>query len=122
MKQLMLVASALLMLVATTSLPTTRASADDTNVEQMIENAKTPADHEAIAKYYDQQAAKANEQVQWHQKLLKAYMANPRFSTMQMHCSRLVDFYKNEAKENTKLAQEHREMARSTASESTQSP
>ena len=122
MKRLMLVASALLMLVVMTALPAIGAAVDDTNVEQMIENAKTPADHEAIAKYYDQQAAKAHEQMQWHEKLLKAYMANPRLSTMQMHCSRLVDLYKNEAKEDRKLAHEHREMARSTTSESTRSP
>ena len=116
---------ALAFLVLVTALPIRAMGADavqEANLEQMIANAKTPADHEAIAKYYDQQAAKANEQVQWHQKLLKAYMANPRFSTMQMHCSRLVDFYKNEAKEDRKLAQEHREMATSAKSESTQSP
>lgn len=113
MKRLMLVlAPALLVLVVAAVLPTIRASADDANVEQMIENAKTPADHEAIAKYYDQEAAKDDEQVQWHQKLLKAYMANPRFSTMQMHCSRLVDLYKNEAKENRRLAHDHRMMAK----------
>jgi hypothetical protein len=117
MKRLMLIwIPALLVLVVLTGLPTIRAHADDTNIEQMIENAKTPADHEAIAKYYDQQGAKAHQEMQWHQKLLKAYMANPRFSTMQMHCSRLVDFYKNEAKEDKKLAQEHREMAKAAES------
>ncbi len=123
MKRLMLIlAPALLMLVAMSAFPATAAAAENTDIEQMIENAKAPADHEAIAKYYDQQAAKADEQVQWHQKLLKAYMANPRLSTMQMHCSRLVDFYRNEAKEDRKLAEAHREMARSTKAESAQSP
>ncbi len=116
MKRLMLIlAPALLVLVVVSGLPTIRAAADDTNIEQMIENAKTPADHEAIAKYYDQQEAKADEQVKWHQKLLNAYKTNPRFSTMQMHCSRLVDVYKNEAKEDRKLAHEHREMAKAAA-------
>ena len=73
MKRLMLIwIPALLVLVVLTGLPTIRAHADDTNIEQMIENAKTPADHEAIAKYYDQQGAKAHQEMQWHQKLLKA--------------------------------------------------
>lgn len=117
MKRLMMVfAPALLVLIVATGLPTIRASADDTNIEQMIEKAKTPVDHEAIAKYYDQEAAKAHEQMQWHQKLLTAYKTNPRLSAMQMHCSRLVDLYKNEAKEDRKLAQEHREMAKSAES------
>jgi hypothetical protein len=107
------------------ALPARAIAADavqEANLEQMIEKAKTPADHEAIARHYDQRAAEANGQVQWHQKLLKAYMAAPRLSTMQMHCSRLVDLYRSEAKEDRKLAQEHREMGKAAKSESASQP
>jgi len=113
MKRLVLVvAPALLVIAVMTGLPTMRAIAEDTNIEQMIENAKTPADHEAIAKYYDQQAAKDDEQAQLHQQQVKAYATNPRLSTMQMHCSRLIDLSKEEAKQNRALAHDHRMMAK----------
>ena len=65
MKRLMLVlAPALLVMVAAASLPTTRAFADDSNIQQMIENAKTAADYQAISDYYSKQAAEAKQQLE----------------------------------------------------------
>lgn len=112
----MLFAGTFIVLAATT-LPVTRAIAQqavvtDENLDQMIENAKTPADHEAIAKYYDQQAAKHDQEAKLHQEQVKAYATNPRLSTMQMHCSRLIDFSKEAAKEDRELAHDHRMMAK----------
>jgi hypothetical protein len=51
-----------LMLLAAVTLPTIRAAAQSevvtrANLDETIVNAKTPADHEAIAAFYEQEAA-----------------------------------------------------------------
>jgi hypothetical protein len=113
MKRMMLVlAPALLLAVAATALPTTRAFAQDQDIEQMIENAKTPADYEAIAAYYEKKGDEAEKQLQWHESLYKTYKQNPRLSTMQMHCHRLIGIYKAEAKEDKVMADQYRHMAK----------
>ncbi|HEY2106182.1 MAG TPA: hypothetical protein VGH29_10390 [Candidatus Binataceae bacterium] len=113
MKRMMLVlASALLLLVAATAVPATRAFAQDQDIEQMIENAKTPADYEAIADYYQKKGDEAQQQLDWHQKLYKTYKQNPRLSTMQMHCHRLIHIYKDEAREDKVMADQYRQMAK----------
>jgi len=48
-----------------------RARAAD--IDQMIATAKTATDHQAIANYFDQEAAQANNQVARHQKMKQAY-------------------------------------------------
>ncbi len=88
----------LMLMVAAATLPTARAFAQDENIEQMIENAKTAADYEAIAAYYEKKADEAQQQLQWHESLYKTYKQNPRMSTMQMHCHRLISLYKAEVK------------------------
>ena len=113
MKRLMLVlAPALLVLVAAAVLPTTRAFADEANIEQMIENAKTPADYQAISDYYAKQAAAAKQQLEWHESLYKTYEQNPRLSTLRMHCHRLIHIYKSEYKEDKVMADQYAHMAK----------
>jgi len=112
MKRLMLVLP-LLVLVAVTALPITQTFADDTNIEQMIENAKTSADYQAISDYYAKQAAQAKQQLDWHEGLYKTYMQNPRLSTMQMHCHRLIRIYKDQYKEDSVMASQYANMAKS---------
>jgi hypothetical protein len=113
MKRMMLVlAPALVLLIAVAALPNPQAFAQDQNIEQMIENAKTPADYEAIAAYYDKQADAAQQQLDWHEKLYKTYKQNPRMSTMQMHCHRLIALYKQQVKEDRVTADEYRHMAK----------
>ncbi len=100
-------------ILATTSLNAAdTAEVTDANVEQMVANAKTAQDHEAIAAYYDRAAAAADEQVKLHEHLLEGYKKMPRFSTMAMHCDRMVRAYKSAAGENRALADEHRKMAK----------
>ena len=114
MKRLMLVlAPALLVMVAAASLPTTQAFADDTNIEQMIENAKTSADYQAISDYYAKQAAEAKQQLEWHEGLYKTYQQNPRLSTLRMHCHRLIHIYKSQYKEDSVMADQYATMAKS---------
>jgi len=113
MKRLMLVfAPALLVMVVAATLPTRQAFADDQNIQQMIDSAKTPADYEVIASYYQKKGDEAQQQLEWHESLLKTYKQNPRSSTMQMHCQRLVHIYKEEAKEEKVMADQYRQMAK----------
>ncbi len=62
MKRVTILLAAGLVLLAAVSLPIIEAGAQQTavtddNLNQMIASAKTPADHEAIAAYYDAEAA-----------------------------------------------------------------
>ena len=109
---MLVLAPALLLMVAATALPTSRAFAQDQDIEQMIDNAKTSADYEAIADYYQKKGDEAQKQLEWHQKLYKTYKENPRLSTMQMHCHRLIHIYKDEATEDLVMADQYRQMAK----------
>ncbi len=110
---MLVLAPALLLAVAATALPTARAFAqDETNIEQMIENAKTASDYEAIAAYYEKKGDEAQQQLEWHESLYKTYKQNPRLSTMQMHCHRLIRIYKDQVKEDKVMADQYRQMAK----------
>lgn len=50
-----------------------RAAGEPVDIEKMILEAKTPADHEAIAAYYDQQAADARAKAAEHRKMGESY-------------------------------------------------
>jgi hypothetical protein len=113
MKRMMLaLAPALLLMVAVTTVPTRWAFAQDQDIEQMTANAKTAADYEALAAYYQKKGEEAQKQLEWHQKLYKTYSQNPRLSTLRMHCHRLIHIYKDEARENLTMADEYRQLAK----------
>lgn len=85
------------------------------NIEQMVASAKTPADHEAIAAYYDKEAAQAGAEVRMHAELAARYKSFPRLSTQAMHCERMAHSYQEAAGDARALAAEHREMAKQAA-------
>ena len=111
-----------LMLLATAALPTIRADAQqavvtDDNLNQMITNAKTPADHEAIAAYYQQEATAAKEKADLHRRAAESYrklnIAHP--VGMANHCDGVAAMWDKIAADNSKLAKEHQEMAKAAA-------
>jgi spore coat polysaccharide biosynthesis protein SpsF (cytidylyltransferase family) len=86
------------------------------NVEQMIVDAKTPADHEAIAAYYDQEAKAAHQKHEEHLKLKASYEKIPHLASktsLPWHCSTIAENYNKSAKEYEALAKLHRDMAKS---------
>ena len=90
------------------------ATADVT--EAQIAAAKTPADHEAIAKAYDAEAAAAEAKAKAHQTMARTYRAGggaPKASSASMvgHCDRLMKDYRAAAVEYRALAAEHRKLA-----------
>src|SRR5262245_24752711 len=49
------------------------AAQEEKSIEQMLTEAKTPADHEAIAAYYDKEAQEAHSKHAEHQKMKEWY-------------------------------------------------
>lgn len=105
-----------LALVALTfAVPPVRADVTIDNVSVSITNAKTAADHESIAKYFEGQAADARQRAEAHKAMLKSY---ERFGTGKeqvkhaTHCQDAIRSYENLAKDYDALAKEHMEMAK----------
>ncbi len=92
-------------------------SAEDKNIEQMISEAKTPADHEAIAAYYEKEAQEAQQKYEEHLKLKAAYAKIPHLASktgLPAHCDSIAKKYANIAKDYEALAKLHKGMANST--------
>jgi hypothetical protein len=112
-KSIGLVAS-VLAIVAFGYLPFSSAQ-EGKNIEQMITEAKTPADHEAIAAYYDKEAQEAHKKHAEHQKMIEWYKNTPMMSKggFRTHCDSLISLDDKTAKQYEALAKLHREMAKS---------
>ncbi len=83
----------------------------DENVVERIAQAKTPAEHEAIAAYYKAQAAVAASKVKEHEAMVKAYSSK----TMNRHCESLLQTYRAQQKDLEALAKDHEDMAKAAA-------
>ncbi len=123
MKRVTMLLAAGLILLAAAALPTIRAGAQqsvvtDDNLDQMIASAKTPADHEAIAAFYDQEAADAKKKAALHQRAADTYrkmnIAKP--VGMANMCVSVVGMWDKIAADASKLANDHRKMAKNAGS------
>jgi len=90
----------------------------DVTIVQLVETAKTRADHEAIARRFDEQAAQFDKDADHHAKLAKNYHAglgNPKVNTASLaqHCDNLVKNLRASAADARELAKLHREAAQS---------
>lgn len=107
---------AMLALVAALHLSLQSAGAQQTekfDLEKAVTGAKTPADHEAIAFYYDKEGTTATAKAEEHRKLAEAYrnLAGKGQFQMEDHCRRLMQSYETISTENAALAKAHRQMA-----------
>jgi hypothetical protein len=98
--------------------PGARAEEHD-DMAMMIDNAKTAADHEKLAKHYDMEAADAKKQAELHRKMEKSYSVGPVAgkgtpTPLPQHCAALAKHYEEAAKEYAALAAAHRQMAKET--------
>jgi len=95
---------------------------DAADLPSAIENATTPADHEAIAAYFDAQAKAARTMVEHHRTMASAYLNHPKpaagkgvrssvYKTMPKHCDDLIKSYETAAHEYKAMAAAHREAA-----------
>lgn len=81
-------------------------------IDEMVAAAKTPADHEAIASAYEEEAASNRDEAATHLKIAESYDRRPhwRFDYSKL-CRQMAQDYADLAKEDSELAQEHRKMA-----------
>ena len=81
-----------------------------------IQDAKTSADHEALAKHYEDAAKEMRLKAQNHKKKLVQYKAKSHLygkqaQPLQAHCRNLISFYDQAAEANMNMARNHHEMA-----------
>jgi hypothetical protein len=97
------------------------AAGDDALMTQ-VQNAKTPADHLAVADAYAARAKDARAEAQMHREMAKNYRsaANQKGNIgglnagMVQHCNTLAKSFDAEAKEYDAIAQAHRQLAAAT--------
>ncbi len=81
-----------------------------------VQNAKTKADHEALAQHYEEAAKEMQLKVEEHKKILSEYEREPWLIGKQqatgfgVHCRRLIDVYQKAAEENLEMAKMHRQL------------
>jgi hypothetical protein len=101
------------------AVPAGAATVADADIVAKIQTAKTPGDHEAIADYYDSQAADAKSKADLHRKMASSYTAGGTSIgkgsgsvPLPAHCANLAKDFDEEAANYTALAQAHRAMAK----------
>jgi hypothetical protein len=80
-----------------------------------IEAAKTPADHEAIAKAYEAEALSIEKMAEMHKNLAQTYGqrgGKPWQAGQAKHCNSVATTLKTAAQEERVLAAEHHKMAK----------
>ncbi len=89
-------------------------AAGENDLATMVETAKTPADHEAIAKVYQARADDAAAKAAEHRRMGAEYKELPfaEKGRFHEHCEALVRSYESAAKELAALAEAHRQMAK----------
>ncbi|SDY17688.1 hypothetical protein [Nitrosomonas sp. Nm58] len=86
------------------------------DMTQAIQNAKTAADHEALARHYEGVAKDLQSKAQEYKKMLEKYEINApyygrRAQDLQEHTGALIRLYEQAAKANMDMADSHRKMA-----------
>ena len=83
----------------------------------LIAEARTPAEHQSIAQYYQAKAQDYLAQAKEHEQMLAAYKANPSIGAKSRaafvdHCKSYSQYSKDMAVESQELAQLHEQIAR----------
>jgi hypothetical protein len=82
----------------------------------LIASAKTPAEHQHIAQYYEAKAQDYLAQAKEHEQMVAAYKANPSLTAKSQastinHCEYFVKTFKDLAVKSQELAKPHEQMA-----------
>ncbi len=91
----------------------------EANLAQHITDAKSPAEHEALAAYFRGQAATAAAGVRTHEAMLKSYervSGRPK-THMDEHCKQLLQSYRQQERAFQELAADHEKMAKAAAAQ-----
>lgn len=97
-------------------MPGMETSMHHASMESMIRNAKTPADHEALAQLYDSAALRLDDYASRQEMLATLYAApvagRRSFQNLAMHLANIAKYQREAAGEYRELANQHRELAR----------
>jgi hypothetical protein len=85
------------------------------DMTQAVQSATTKADHEALAKHYEEAAKDLQLKVDEHKKLLSQYQSKSNIYGKQAdslisHCRVLINAYEKAAEANLSMAAMHRQM------------
>jgi hypothetical protein len=85
------------------------------DMSQAVQNAKSKADHDALAEHYEEAAKEMQLKADEHKKLLsqyesESYLYGKQAQDLKAHCQRLIDVYEKAAEENLSMAKLHREI------------
>lgn len=110
-KILILIAVGLLSLLASCA----QMNPHPMDMTKAIQNAKTPTDHNALAKHYEDTAKEIQAKVDEHKKMLEQYQEKSQYYgrqglNMESMCQGLIHFYEQAAKANMDMADSHRKM------------
>lgn len=124
MKRITIFLASGLVLLAAASQPIIRAVAQpaavtDDNLDQMITSAKTSADHEAIAAFYDQEAADAKKKAALHRNTADTYrkLKISKPVGMAEMCDEIAAMWDKIAHHDSKLAKAHHQMAKAAGAQ-----
>lgn len=92
------------------------------NIEHMLATAKTASDHEAIAEYYETEAADAKGKYEEHEASAVHYDRVPKWKTWAWHCDALAQDFKAAEQDASVLAAQHRKIAEEMNSTSESHP
>lgn len=86
------------------------------DMTQAVQSARTRADHENLAKHYEDAAKEMQATAANHKQMLARYEANrglygKQAQSLISHCQGLVRIYEQAAAENMSMADSHRQMA-----------
>lgn len=89
------------------------------DMSKAIRDAKTKADHNALAKHYEDAAKRMQEKAQIQKNKLAEYEVHSYYygrvtTDLQEHTEALIRLYEEAAQANTKLAEAQRQMAEQT--------
>lgn len=95
-------------------------SATHEQVEDRIANARTRADHQGLAQFFDQEAQEAKSRAEKHRAMSKRYTdpvwtGRGSWIHLRDHCDTLVGLYEKAEQENKALAALHRQIATETS-------
>jgi hypothetical protein len=94
------------------------AQEDSGSLEQLVAGtADTKAEHQALAKYYEDQAAGARKLAERHQQMHRAYVGGKGYNTQAfaVHCDKISQQQKEIAKDYDALAKLHHDEAKKAA-------
>ena len=89
------------------------------DMQQAIQRATTPCDHEALVKYYDETVRELRSKIKEHKKMLESYGSvtfdyGKEGLALQSYSKNLIALYEQAVQVNIDMANSHRSMAGET--------